>query len=232
MKSNHAISIVFIAFSFCLFFEASGQFGVRLKYNSNKYKNWENVINERYTTSQKLLSPGYELGVDYWFRLKKKRIEFMPEIFYGQSTTTYTDAELLKDIKATSVGLSFHTQIYALDLEGDCDCPTFSKGGSGIDKGLFFHFTPGLVYHTSTVEFDPISSFAVNPIKHLIFRAGVGAGIDFGVSDFLTVTPIISYYFNTSMDWEEFLQSSANLSQLQFTLRLGFRPDYGRGRRR
>ena len=212
--------------------EVSAQFGVRLKYNNNKYNNWENVINERYSTSQKLLSPGYELGVDYWFRLKKKRIEFMPEIFYGQSTTSYTDAELLKDIKATSIGFNFHTQIYALDLEGDCDCPTFSKGGSGIDKGLFFHFSPGLMHHTSAAEFDPISSFAVNPIKHLVFRAGVGVGVDFGVSDFLTVTPIVSYYFNSSMDWEEFLQSSANLSQLQFTLRLGFRPDYGRGRRR
>jgi hypothetical protein len=232
MKVNFpsfALIVLIICFTFS---KSSGQFGVRLKYNNNKYKNWENVINERYTTSQKLLSPGYELGVDYWFRLKKKRIEFMPEIFYGQSNTSYTDAELLKDIKATSIGFNFHTQIYALDLEGDCDCPTFSKGGSGIDKGLFFHFTPGLLYHTSTVEFDPISSIAFNPIKHLVFRAGVGVGVDFGVSDFLTVTPIVSYYFNSLMDWEEFLQSSANLSQLQFTLRLGFRQDYGRGRRR
>jgi hypothetical protein len=229
--SFSVLSVVFLMICFNMG-EVSAQFGVRLKYNNNKYNNWENVINERYSSSQKLLSPGYELGVDYWFRLKKKRIEFMPEIFYGQSATSYTDAELLKDIKATSIGFNFHTQIYALDLEGDCDCPTFSKGGSGIDKGLFFHFSPGLMHHTSTAEFDPISSFAVNPIKHLVFRAGVGVGVDFGVSDFLTVTPIVSYYFNSSMDWEEFLQSSANLSQLQFSLRLGFRPDYGRGRRR
>jgi hypothetical protein len=232
MKVSFSILSVVILMICFEMAELSAQIGVRLKYNSNKYNNWENVINERYSSSQKLLSPGYEIGVDYWFRLKKKRIEFMPEIFYGQSSTSYTDAELLKDIKATYIGFNFHTQIYALDLEGDCDCPTFSKGGSGIDKGLFFHFSPGLMYHTSTAEFDPISSFAVSPIHHLVLMAGVGVGVDFGMSDFLTVTPIVSYYFHSSMDWEEYLQSSANLSQLQFTLRLGFRPEYGRGRRR
>ena len=114
--SFSVLSVLFLMICFNMG-EVSAQFGVRLKYNNNKYNNWENVINERYSSSQKLLSPGYELGVDYWFRLKKKRIEFMPEIFYGQSTTSYTDAELLKDIKATSIGFNFHTQIYALDLE-------------------------------------------------------------------------------------------------------------------
>jgi len=232
MKPFNPILFFTLVLTIFLAYESKAQFGVRLKYNSNNYKNWENVINQRYNTKNTLLSSGYETGVDYWFRLEKKRIEFMPELFYSQSTTTFNGAEILDKMNATAIGFNFHTQIYALDLGNDCNCPTFSKSGSGIDKGLFFHFTPGLMYHTTTPTFDPFISMSVEPYKKLIFHAGVGAGIDFGVNDLLTITPMISYYFSSAMNWESYLQSSTNLSQLQFTLRLGFRPDYGRGRRR
>lgn len=224
-----ALLIIFLVYCQTAVF---AQFGVRIKYNSNNYKNWQNSLENKYSTDTKMLSPGYELGVDYWFRLKKKRIEFMPELYYSTAKTSYSNAALLQNMEATTFGFNFHAQIYALDLEGDCDCPTFSKGGSGIDKGLFFHFTPGIFRHTTRATFDPISSFAVNPVNHIGFKAGVGVGIDFGISDFLTLTPIVSYYFNSAMAWDEFLQSKVNLSQLQFTMRLGFRPDYSRKRRR
>ncbi|MBK9736427.1 MAG: hypothetical protein IPO92_16310 [Saprospiraceae bacterium] len=227
--SLNQFNLICILF-FITIISVSAQYGVRLAYNNNTYSNWENAVNLRSNTNKKLLSPGYQIGVDYWFKLKKRRIEFMPEIFYSQSKTNYDGTGTLEAIKANAIGFNFHTQIYALDLEGDCDCPTFSKEGASINKGLFFHFTPGLMQHTTTATFAPTSSFAVNPIKHTVFRVGVGVGIDFGMSDFLTITPIVSYYFNSSMAWDEYLQSKANLSQLQFTLRLGFRPDYGRKR--
>jgi hypothetical protein len=229
IKSSLLLTFCVVIFSII---NSSAQFGIRLKYNSNNYKNWESAINQRYNTKNTLLPSGYEIGLDYWFRLEKRRIEFMPELYFSQSATTYTGTEILDKINVTGVGFNFHTQIYALDFEGDCNCPTFSKSGTSIDKGLFFHFTPGLLYHTTSATFDPVASMTVDPFKKLIFRAGVGVGIDIGLSDLLTITPMLSYYFSTAMNWDTYLQSSTNLSQLQFTLRLGFRPDYGRKRRR
>ena len=57
--------------------QAYGQFGMRLKYNSNDYVNFENAINKEFKSDVKLFNSGYEAGVDYWFRLKKKRVEFL-----------------------------------------------------------------------------------------------------------------------------------------------------------
>ncbi|MBK9736592.1 MAG: hypothetical protein IPO92_17180 [Saprospiraceae bacterium] len=132
-------NLIYILF-FITIISVSAQYGVRLAYNNNTYSNWENAVNLRSNTNKKLLSTGYQIGVDYWFKLKKRRIEFMPEIFYSQSKTNYDGTGTLEVIKANAIGFNFHTQIYALDLEGDCDCPTFSKEGASINKGLFFSF--------------------------------------------------------------------------------------------
>lgn len=214
------------------------QFGLRVKYNSNKFVDWETAINNRFQADEQLLSSGYEVGLDYWFKLKKRRIEFMPEVSYSIANTTYKSQDLDK-INFSSFNFNFHTQIYALDMEGDCDCPTFSKQGPSINKGLFFHFTPGISYYQAegTTTLVTSQSWPENTSEGITFKAGIGVGMDIGVSDLVTVTPMLSYYFASAMNWEKLgvdsQDISANPSQLQFTLRLGFRPDYGRnGRRR
>ncbi len=57
-----------------------GQFGLRVKYNSTKYNEWAQDLEDKTNFSEKLLPTGYEIGVDYGFRLKKRRIEVMPEL--------------------------------------------------------------------------------------------------------------------------------------------------------
>lgn len=54
----------------------SAQFGVRLKYDLNQYSNWNNALKERFSTTEALYPSSYGIGVNHWFRLKKKRIEF------------------------------------------------------------------------------------------------------------------------------------------------------------
>lgn len=226
--------------SISLSHEVFGQFGLRLKYNQNNVDDWTNAVNNRYQTDKKLFNTGYEVGVDYWFRLKERRIEFMPEISYGTSSTSYNSATNLKDISASTLGFTFHTQLYALDLEGDCNCPTFSKEGPSINKGLFIHLSPGIMYQKSSLQHnpDPLIDFADDQNSNMVGKLGVGVGLDVGVSDLITLTPIVSYYFYSNMDWENLetgvsgvmSTASTNLTQLQFTLRLGFRPDYGRRR--
>lgn len=220
----------------------SGQVGLRLKVNRSNFSEWQSAVQSSFGADKKLFSTGYEAGVDYWFRLKKKRIEFLPEVSFAAARTKY-DVPSLDRLDYTSVNFYFHTQIYALDLEGDCNCPTFSKQGPSINKGLFFHFTPGISYYNAKAEQSAERPEFVDKASGIAIRAGIGAGIDIGISDLLTVTPIVSYYFSSAQKWDKlnalsgtagvvYLDSSVNPSQLQFTLRFGFRPDYTNGRRR
>lgn len=228
--------ILVISIFLCASYNSQAQFGIRLKYNDANFNNWENALKSSLNAESRLFSPGYEMGADYWFRLKKRRIEFMPEVAYAFSKTTYENASL-DYLQYRAFNFNFHTHLYALDMEGDCDCPTFSKQGSGLNKGLFFHFTPGISLMTAEAVTRPESSFLFteNMTEAIVLRAGVGVGMDIGVSDLLTVTPIISYYFQSSVTWEGFPQSSTvqddvsvNPNMLQLSLRLGFRPDYRR----
>ncbi|MBK8516341.1 MAG: hypothetical protein IPL55_08640 [Saprospiraceae bacterium] len=239
MKNSIRIKYFFLAIGLFFISSANGQFGLRLKFNQNNYKNWENVLVQRFQIDNRLFSKGYEAGLDYWFRLEKRRVEFMPELAYSFSATTF-DNHSIDKFGIGIFSFNFHTHIYALDMEGDCDCPTFSKQGPSINKGLFFHFTPGISYYNATGEAQPIlSSMPItnNSAQGLIFKVGGGIGLDLGISDILTVTPIVSYYFYGPMTWKklavnglDFVDSKNNLSMLQFSIRLGFRADYNNRR--
>lgn len=216
----------------------NAQFGLRMKYNNQSFSKWDNTIFATNSNNQ-IFKTGYELGLDYWFRLKKRRVEFMPEIAYSTSKTSLNGLHNINDITLTGYHFNFNTQIYALDMEGDCDCPTFSKQGPSINKGLFFHFTPGLGYLTSSTMLAGSTTLESNEVNSIVLRAGIGIGLDIGINDLITITPIVSYYFHSAADWENIptaesspVNASANPRILQFTLRAGFRPDYTKGRRR
>lgn len=217
------------------------QFGVRIKYNNHSFSEWETAINNfQGSENKKLFNPGLEAGLDYWFRLKKRRVEFMPEISYSIASSNFSQNLGIEKTNLSVFSFNFNTQIYALDMEGDCDCPTFSKQGASINKGLFFHFTPGIGYYSTATTLTENITRTFDDAQGLVFRAGLGVGLDLGVSDLITITPIISYYFHSNMQWDNMpapsdliLNSKDSPKLLQFTLRFGFRPDYGRhGRRR
>lgn len=240
---KHPIKHTLLAGLIFFSLQLSAQFGVRLKYNSSSFPNYEKHFNQSFQTDNKaVFNNGMEAGADYWFRLKKQRIEFMPELAYSLASTTFNAAKGLDKVSLTGIHFNFHTHIYALDMEGDCNCPTFSKQGASFNKGLFFHVTPGIGYYSTstTVRKDDLTPINYKDANSLVFRAGVGIGLDLGVSDLLTITPILSYYFHTKMDWEGipsvgdfdiYHKVSDNQKLLQLTVRLGFRPDYTSGRR-
>ena len=77
-------------------------------------------------------------GIDYAFKLKNYRVEFFPAILYFNkkiNKNSIFDTELNTNI--TTLGLQFNTHIYFLDIEGDCNCPTWNKDGSFMKKGIF-----------------------------------------------------------------------------------------------
>ncbi|WP_238750583.1 hypothetical protein [Neolewinella maritima] len=129
--------------------------------------------------------PGADLGTDrlrydnsveaalhYWFRLPKRRIEFQPTVYYARQLSGSTPA-------SNELGAQFKTNIYLFDLSTDCNCPTFGKQGPQLQKGFFMQLSPGISSHQFTDQ-----------DRHTAFTVGGGIGVDIGISNLLTLTPI------------------------------------------
>jgi hypothetical protein len=142
---------------------------------------------------------GVQASVEYNFRLKQKRIEFRPGLGYR---FTWNGAQENGYFK--SVDFDFNTAVYPFDFAGDCHCPTFSKGGDLFKKGFFLELSPGVGYQTFTrVKSDPDDPSRL-PIqsKNLIWKLGGSAGLDIGLSDPFTLTPMLSLTLLSASDWE------------------------------
>ncbi len=220
--------------------DATAQFGVRAKYNLNTFSEWDDYIDQNINGSaDKIFPSNIEVGVDYWFRLKNHRIEFMPEVAMGLKTNSSISGE--SGVDFSYFAFNFNTQIYVFDLEGDCDCPTFSKQGPSLNKGFFFAISPGILYNKKEITVGPNGSAIGSNQTNL--RIGVGAGFDIGFSDLFTISPSIMYNLAPGLNFSSLSAAHAasadpitsGLNQIQFQLRFGFRPDYvksyGRGRR-
>ncbi len=203
---------------------ANAQFGARAKYNINSYPAWEELISE-------LDVPNIEVGVDYWFKLKNHRVEFMPEVYYGlKSTSEYltpTGQELFS--KHGYLGFQLNTHIYIMDLVGDCDCPTFSKQGPSIKKGFFVNIAPGIVYNNYERKSET-QNVPNHKTDKFNARIGLGIGYDIGINDLITITPIATYLVSPSNDSAYTTPGNTPIlsswNSIQFGLRVGFRPDY------
>ncbi|MCE2790206.1 MAG: hypothetical protein LW630_09885 [Saprospiraceae bacterium] len=215
----------------CFLFLASGnsQFGVRTAYTSQQFPNWSNALNSK----DKLFGFGVEAGVNYWFSLKKKRIEFYPELTISRSFGNPKPG--WQKAAFTTGMMGIQTQIYALDLGSDCDCPTFSKQGPSINKGLFFLFTVAGGKFTGEIEELRGTQSQEYKTDGWVYRAGLGLGLDIGFSDLVTLTPHVTYVYYSGMDWRglsgEDLLVTDHPRQVQAGVRVSFRPDYGRRRR-
>lgn len=211
------------------------QFGIAVRYQANSAPGWEN----EFLLRPEIESNDFEYALNYWFRLKNYRVEFLPEVTYAKSSSEFPFQEervpLLSDYSRTSIGLGLNTQIYPLDFEGDCDCPTFSKDGNLISKGFHFIVNTGLIRHDVETSYgDPFSDPAATfDAETYTFRGGIGAGLDIGITELITLSPHVLVTrnfgvdaFNNSTDTGPGQNISSSLNQVNFGLRLIFRPDY------
>lgn len=214
-----------------------GQFGLTIKQNLSDYPFWDDRGTAALRNPVDIFKNGQEIGLDYWFRLKETRIEFLPQLAYSRSRTNVVGDEFVNGYKLDQAHLNFNTNIYFLNLKSDCDCPTFSKQGNFLSKGLFLQISPGLVYSFEEINYvsrDPDHLHA----NDLSYKIGVALGVDIGFTDLFTITPIVGINYYPSINWENFdllhydatiASSSANktsVREIQFGIRLGFRPDY------
>ena len=146
----------------------------------------------------------------------------LPEIGY---TVTLSNGDELFTSHLQKIQLSFNTDIYIFDFEGDCNCPTFSKQGGYFQKSFFVELTPGM--DIQFFEMEPIVGIDFSDTA-LTFRIGLGAGFDFGVSDMLTITPLVGMNWSSSPSWYDHIGATGGEWIFSTGIRALFRPDYKR----
>ncbi len=212
---------LFCVLGFCFaLIPLEGQVGIKIVTSLAQYKLSETVSNE------KLFSTKAGLGIDYWFRLKKYRLELLPAIHFQ----TASEELVLNDQSIGVLNWSFIDfapgfQVYPLDFNNDCQCPTFSKQGKFIKKGLFVQLAPGIgrsVLSSNTIQGTKATDW--------VGFVRLGIGLDIGLSDLITWSPSVSYQLSQSLDWSPYFQSlsSTNLrinNGLFLAARFGFRMD-------
>ncbi len=180
------------------------QFGINAGLRTNGETNWQ-----YFSDQDDFLKTGFKVGIEYWFRLKKVRVEFTPELNFSQFKSDITSP--LGDVfnlKSNIYGLHLNTNIYPLNFKDDCNCPTFKKDGQVIEKGFHFILSPGVNYFDLTINKDSYKT------SDIVFSAGLGVGLDVGLTDYLTVTPLVMYHRYFEADWEDLDKALNYLDEL------------------
>jgi hypothetical protein len=181
------LAFLLLVFAPCMGFS---QYGVNVKYQ---------VSNNPTLDTARISQHGIQASLEYHFRLKQKRLEFHPGVGYR---TTFNQSDLTGYF--TSIDIDLNTSIYPFDFAGDCHCPTFSKDGELFKKGFFLEISPGVGFQNfNRLKSDPDDP-ANLPIKsnNVVMKLGGAAGLDIGISDQFTLTPMLSATYVVAQDWE------------------------------
>lgn len=216
--------ILILALS-CINIGLSAQYGLRITYNNNTASEWNSFFSGIERSDVRVFNQSFSLVADYWLRLPNKRIEFYPYISFHQASSTLNISDVNLGIRQFGSGIIAH--IYFLDFLGDCDCPTFSKEGNAVKKGLFLLLNAGVDYTQKSVD-------KVYNDGNLDFKIAAGLGFDIGLNDFITLSPFAQMTYYPDISWhdmaiqfgQEINNVNSSFRMLQFGIRVGFRPDY------
>ena len=192
-------SFMYIIKKWCFFFvflsplTSIAQIGVSVGGTLNNAAGWA-ITDLNNSTTYDLPGNSYFVSLNYEISLKNYRIAIVPEI--GGALFKNEIIDLPTFINKT-LRFQLNTHIYFLDFKGDCNCPTFSKKGNPLKKGLFLNVSPGVSYFANTVETLP-SNITDNLIKPNI---GAGLGYDIGVNENITITTFANAYYLSRLTW-------------------------------
>ena len=174
----------------------SAQLNLSTFYSKINATDWQTQIDSKLGNQNNLnYNQAFTFGLSYWFRLPQKRVEFTPEISYADFEGEYVfpnDGQFNVDIHLHQ--LNFHTNIYILDFAGDCNCPTFGKQEPIFKKGLFLQVSPGVMFSSYNVNEGDVSNATS-------FQIGAGIGLDIGLSENFTITPIFRAKQHFNVNW-------------------------------
>ena len=180
---------------------AYGQFGISSFYKFSS-------SDQEMETIDQVTHSSIDVRLNYWFRFKEIRVEFLPEIIYRNHNL---DGGISADY--TEWAIAMPTQFYLLDFISDCNCPTFSKQNDFVKKGWFISVIP---------EFGLSDQVQIGE-KVSTFRAGLGTGVDIGISDLITVTPNV---YGLKEVYSSVQAQNTPSTQIFVGIRILFRPDY------
>ena len=174
-------------------FTSDGQIGISAGGTLNRAEGW--VITDLNNNLKNNL-PGNSLflSLTYEFSIQKYRIAIVPEVGGALFKNEIAD---LGTFTNKTYRFQLNTHIYFLDFRGDCDCPTFSKKGSPLKKGLFLNVAPGISYFANTVNplTSPTTDYFIKP------NIGAGLGYDIGLTKNITLTTFTNAYFFSKLTW-------------------------------
>ncbi|MEM1326235.1 MAG: hypothetical protein AAGI23_09795 [Bacteroidota bacterium] len=221
--------------SSCLFFFlftiSSAQIGITATYASAEAENWEFAFQQEFGSERQLFVNGSRVGLNYWFRLKPIRIEFLPSIEYADYGTwsSFSSPSDRLEYDLTSLGTFLNTRLYLFDFANDCNCPTFSKQNDWFKKGFFVNLAPGVERLRSSIVTKAGEESVTTAEEEWKLSGGVGVGIDFGISDFLTLTPIAGVSYSRDLNGDHLFDttepnaSNTDLIQYYAGINIGLR---------
>lgn len=189
--------LLLISFLACVF-HLNAQLGLTGSALFNEAPDWTYPIASTDGTSP--LGNGWAVGVDYWIPLGQTRIDLLPELNFGRSEQTLEIAGIPHEFTQNAFNFYLNTNFYVLDLEGDCDCPTFSKSGDFFQKGFFLQVSPGVSYFQYAIQTQESASVDITD-DAVAFSIGAGMGLDIGLSDVLTLTPTAGFRYYFPSEW-------------------------------
>lgn len=239
MRQYFQLTIIFFALVF-IGQSVYGQIGIRTKYLKNGIDDDQTNFISKVGSIDDALSTGYGLGIDFWIRLKTKRVEFLPELGINYSQTSFETEITQYSLDYNYLYFNLNTRIYPMDFEGDCDCPTFSNQSTLIKKGFYFELSPGVGYYTS--HYDSSLPTVSNPegetntatLDAFSYKIGVAVGLDIGLSNLLTINPYAMYNYHFGREYDipvgklsTLIDSNSGniMSQLELGLRFAIRFD-------
>lgn len=239
MRQYFQLTIIFFALVF-IGQSVYGQIGIRTKYLKNGIDDNQTNFISKVGSIDDALSTGYGLGIDFWIRLKTKRVEFLPELGINYSQTSFETEITQYSLDYNYLYFNLNTRIYPMDFEGDCDCPTFSNQSTLIKKGFYFELSPGVGYYTT--HYDSSLPTVSNPegetntatLDAFSYKIGVAVGLDIGLSNLLTINPYAMYNYHFGREYDipvgklsTLIDSNSGniMSQLELGLRFAIRFD-------
>lgn len=215
--------------------QANAQWGLNLRYSSNDFTDWSDISTQ--VNGGPIFENHFEVGVDRWFKPGTMRAEYMLEASFGRASTSLTPPGFSTAgvYTNTMFGLGSKSNIYIFDFFGDCDCPTFTKQGTFFKKGFFLQWNAKVNYWLKD------ANFFVRGDNGVTVDVGGGIGIDIGISDLITISPVITYHYFPWITWRQYglqhgrtiqnLNDKITATMFKFGFRIGLRSDYMKEKR-
>lgn len=252
MRKLQVLFLLTVLLSICSL-SLSGQFSIVYKNHQNQIE-WQEEWKDHVSPNTLYEGSNY-YGISYWLRLKNYRVEFHPTAYvtnskqsielYDQLTTEGSTFPEYSRATQNGFGLEVPIHFYFLDIEGDCNCPTFSKDGNFFTKGLYAYISPGvrrLSYEFLSTDSEGIIPELLSADQQVFATVAAGLGLDIGLGDLFTITPFAGIEFAPNLQWDSLTDAvetaagfevvdTRNLRSLVLGVRLSFRPDYLRDKK-